>query len=220
MNRESLTRLGGVSAAVAGSFSATINLLYFLLLRSTGTIPWPVGPLLTLSGIIITLLYAAGLLGLYALARRRSTAGMLGLGLAGLSLLAALSPWLFAVVYVLYQVIFIGGDTITSPVVVFPEGAVDLAGSALLAGGILLVGLAAAGSRALDGWTFLPFLLALLTVLPLLSWAGFRVGLEFPGWIYWSLVLFRGLLWILLGVVLWRRSPQAGVTTPESPVPG
>ncbi len=84
--------------------------------------------------------------------------------------------------------------------------AVGLAGDALLAGGILLLAVAALRARALGRWASLPFVLCFLYAFPLPLWAvinlGWEVRLPLPS----SPALLRGPFWVLLGAVLWRRA--------------
>ena len=87
--RSNLVLLGGVAAVVAGVFSFCVNALFSLLLVSNEVIPWPITPLLTLAGIVTTLLYAFGLAGLYALLGRRSLLGIAGLVLVSLAFVIA-----------------------------------------------------------------------------------------------------------------------------------
>lgn len=65
-----------------------MNALYSLLLLSAGIIPFLVSPLLSFARIASTVLYALGLVGLYASLGRRSRLGVAGLVLTGLALLA------------------------------------------------------------------------------------------------------------------------------------
>ena len=204
--RSNLVLLGGVAAVVAGVFSFCVNALYSLLLTSVEVVPFMVPPLLTLAGIITTFLYALGLGGLYALLGGRSKLGITGLVLAFLTFLAALSPWIVGIFYALYQIIFLGRDTVRSSVVFFPQLAADLAGDALLAGAVLLLAVAALRVRALGRWTFVPFVVGFLSLVPLLIWAAYGLGLEAFGWLPLSPSLLRAPFWVLLGGVLWWRA--------------
>jgi len=110
----------------------------------------------------VAALFLAGLVGLYASLGTRSAPGILGLVLASLSAVAALSSIAFAVGYIAYKVIFAADPTGPPPGLLFPESAVESARVLLLTGALLLLGVAAAGTRALGRWTFLPFALGLL----------------------------------------------------------
>jgi hypothetical protein len=202
-------RLCGTSLVVGGLFSLTANVLFYLFLRlNEGAVSWLVMPLLTLAGILVAFLFASGLVGLHVLAGQ-SGLGIAGLVLAYLAFLATLLPWIFAVVYVGYQILFVADGTITNPIVVFPEVAVDLAGDALLAAGLLALGLASLGVGALGRWAFVPFVLAFLYLLSTVFWATHHLGWEVYGWPPLYPAMARGPLWILLGGVLWWRAPNA-----------
>ncbi len=210
MARSNLVLLGGIAAVVAGVFSFCVNVLYDLLLMSVEVIPFSVPPLLTLAGIITTSLYVVALVGLYALLGRRSGLGIAGLVLAVLTLLAALSPWVVGIGYALYQIVFLGRSIIRSSVLFFPQTAVDLAGDALLAGGVLLLAVAALRARALGRWVVVPFIVGFLSLLPLLLYAAYSLGLNVFGWLPFTPALLRAPFWVLLGIVLWRHALSAG----------
>ncbi len=204
--RSNLVLLGGVAAVVAGVFSFCVNALFSLLLMSNEVIPWPVSPLLTLAGIVTTLLYAFGLAGLYSLLGRRSRPGIAGLVLVSGAFLMTLTPWAFGIAYALYQELFVPGDTIASSLLVFPQFAVEITEVTLLAVAVLLLGLAALRTRVLGPWTFVPLVIGLLSLVPLLSWAAHGLGFEALGEIPFPSSLVRAPFWALLGVVMCLRA--------------
>jgi hypothetical protein len=90
--------------------------------------------------------------------------------------------------------------------------AVGLTQALLLAGGVLLVGVAALSTRTLGWWRFLPLVLGLLSMATvLLTILGASLGWPVaPGaTVREALVVLQGLLWVLLGgMLLSRASPQ------------
>lgn len=211
MSKYNLVRLGGLATGFGGLLSVITNTLNFILLLSTGrplaaVARGPLYVLLELLGVVIALFFAAGLTGLYTLLRRRSRLGISGLVLAYLSVLASLSFILFAIVYIVYQVLTDTDDRIRNPWVVFPENAVDLAGALFLGVGVVLLGMATFEARALGRWSVLPlFLGALILIVPLVGRLAYYLG---PADVPWSLffrllTILRGLCWVLLGGVLW-----------------
>lgn len=145
-------------------------------------------------------LYTLALAGLYALLGRRSALGLSGLLLAGLAFLAALSP----IVYFLYHLLWTRSPTVPSPDLIFPGQTVDAVGDALLGGAVLLLAVAALVSGALGRWAPLPFVLALLILLPVFPYLGFAMEwMPYP--VFWALSVLRGMCWVLIGVALWRR---------------
>jgi hypothetical protein len=213
VSRANVARLGGVAAALGGAFSAVLSAVSCLLMSTvSGPVPgYFVGPLATLADVIVSLLYTAGLVGLYSLLGRRSNLGLSELLLALLSFLASLSPVVFAVVYFAHHLLITRRQVVPSPGLIFPGQIVDLIGIALLAGGVLLLAVAALGARVLGRWTPLPFVLALLTLLPVLA---SYVGLGWmPYALFGALSVLRGLCWTLVGGALWARAPHGGSQT-------
>jgi len=90
--------------------------------------------------------------------------------------------------------------------------AVGLTQALLLAGSILLVGVAALSTRTLGWWRFLPLVLGLLSMVTvLLTLLGASLGWPVApgGTVRQALVVLQGLLWVLLGgMLLSRASPQ------------
>lgn len=218
MTRRELTLLGGACAVLAGAFSFVLNLIYYGLMATlwaSNPVPeYAVGPLITLAEAFLSLLYTLGLVGVYALLQRRSWLGISGISLSCLSVLAALSPIVFSVLYFFYQGVVNHKRIVRSPGLIFPSLSVDLVGDALLAGAILLLGVAALRAGNLRGCALLLFLLAGLTALKILGNLG-------PGWIPFVpavvLVILRGPTWMVLGGVLWVRAP--GRTNSAHPPP-
>ncbi len=204
MSRSNLILLGGIAAVIAGAFSFCVNALYTLVLMSDGVIPLLVPALLTLGDILTAFLYVLGLVGLYALLGGRPRTDIAGLLLASLALGTALLPWAFGIAYALYQVVFLSRTIIDTSAKTFPQLAVGLAGDALLAGGILLLAVAALRDGVLGRWAFVPFVLAFLYAFPLPLWAAINPGLEVRLPLPASPALLRGPFWALLGAVLWR----------------
>lgn len=143
--------------------------------------------------VFVAFCFAAGLTGLYALLGRRSVLGIAGLALAYLSVLATVSS-IVASFYVSYQAATNSDTGFDPPGVLF---AVGLTQALLLAGGILLVGVAAFGARTLGRWRILPLALGLLTLVvaffPLL---GSSLGWPVQPWstVRELLVILQGLL--------------------------
>ena len=219
MTRANVVLLGGVCAVVGTVFSAALSVAYYALIGAShggDPVPFIVGPLVAIAGVILCFLYALALASVYALVGDRSRLGPGGLVLSGLAFLAALSPIAFTIVYFLYHLVWTRKETVASPGLVFPGRTVDIIGDLLPAGAVLLLAGAVIAAGALGRWKPLLFVLTLLVLLPALP----RLGLDL-GWLpfsaYLALMVGLGACWVLLGVVLWRHARARDGRAPSPP---
>ena len=180
MSRPNLARLGGLAAIIGGTLYVAIGSLNLVVF--SGTLP-PVAvgllaPVSSLASIVVSLLFAVGLVGLYALLGRRSWLGISGLLLAFSSVLAAVSQVVLPVASLLFA--DLGGPT---PWLISAREAISLIRGLLLGCGVLLLSVAAFKTRTLVRWVILPpFMSALTLTAPQFSAAVLYFGLALGSW--------------------------------------
>jgi hypothetical protein len=212
LSRTNLVLLGGLTAILGGVLHVVLNVLHFAVMMA---LPYDFvlrglfNFSLDVIGVGLALFFALSVVGLYVLAGRRAPLGLLGLVLAGLSVLASASYVVFAIAYILYKATIAADQTGPPPDMVFPELAFDRAEDLLLAASLLLVGLVALRVRALGRLSALPLVLAVL-VLPIPFALGRLLDLSWSFLI--SFTVLQGAAWVFFGGALWASAPEPRVS--------